>query len=100
MLSQPDIASGWQTNALVARLLKHCQARSPHDVAGGDHSLFVLCQQSASFTLAAVFMKLRPPEYGKANRRDGDREGHDGIAGHQNDPPEVAGRLQPRFQDW
>ena len=44
-------------------------------------------------------MKLRPPEYGKADRRDGDREGHDGIAGHQNDPAEVAGGLQPRFQD-
>src|SRR5216117_389050 len=63
------------------------------------HSSFVIYQPSASFTRADVFVKLRSLEYGKANRRDGDREGHYGTAGHQIDPPEVAGRLQPRFQN-
>src|SRR5438128_3617271 len=37
--------------------------------------------------------------YGEAKRRDADREGHAGTAGHQNHPAPVARRLQPRVQD-
>src|SRR5881394_3748589 len=45
------------------------------------------------------FREAAAPDYGKANRRNGDREGHHGVARHKDDPVEVAGGLQPRFQD-
>src|SRR5688572_22547359 len=86
-LCEAESTLTWRPKNEMRLKYRPSSRRSPlHRISGFVIlSEFVIRQESAFFTLAAVFLKLRPPEYGKANRRDGDREGHDGIAGHQND---------------